>query len=66
MSKKASIIIHIDEDGEIISAKNVDLTPVKYGEKDKKINRTMIGARIFTPNGCCWKKTPSGWQCLPC
>lgn len=63
MKKKASIIIHVNEDGEIVSAKNVDLTPIKYDSKEK---RRMDGARIYTPNGCCWRQTPTGWKCLPC
>jgi len=63
MSKKASIIIHVNEDGEIISAKNVDLSEIQYDPDEK---RKIDGARIYTPNGCCWKLTSSGWKCLTC
>jgi len=63
MMKKASLIVHISEDGEVIHVKNVDLTDVVYNDPK---NRTMLGARLFTPNGCCWVKTPAGWQCTTC
>jgi hypothetical protein len=61
--KKASIMVFVGKDGKILEAKNVDLSPIKYAKNEKK---RIKGARVYTPNGCCWRWTPSGWKCLPC
>ncbi len=64
-SKKASLSIHIDEDGYIIDAKSSDGSEIKYHPEEKK---RIHGSRtrLQTPNVCCWKPTPLGLRCLPC
>lgn len=66
MKDRASLIVYLNEAGEVIHVRNVDLSEVEYDKDERDRNRTMIGARIFTPNGCCWRLTPTGWKCLPC
>jgi len=33
---------------------------------DKEETRNIIGSRLYTPNGCCWKKIGGVWKCVPC
>ena len=67
--KKASIVVYVDEDGNIIDAKNVDQTEIQYGEEERKANKKIAGgavvSRIYTPNGCCWRLVNGMWQCSP-
>lgn len=58
----------INEEGIVIDVKemhkNGQMLEVVYDENETK---NIIGSRIYTPNGCCWKKKPGdGWVCVPC
>jgi len=56
----------INDQGIIIQVKEVhpngQESDVKYDEQETK---NIIGSRLYTPNGCCWRKTPQGWVCKP-
>jgi len=62
--EEKDIVIHIDKNGYITLAKNVDGTEIKYHpEEQKKLHGNKT--RLLTPNDCCWRYTPQGWRCSP-
>jgi hypothetical protein len=65
------LIVVVNEEGKVIEAKELYETGTNYGKMgdvlyEKAEQRSILGARLYTPNGCCWIKTPNGWKCLPC
>lgn len=65
-SKEVSIIVHINECGEIVRVLNSEtkepLTDKDYDDEEKKRmdkDRTLL----YTPNGCCWRKVRGRWRC---
>jgi hypothetical protein len=73
----ASLIVWVNDAGEVIEAKNADKRTgdpvggdIKYGPEELKANKKFVGGafknKIRYPNSCCWKLTPSGWICGPC
>ena len=62
--EKNSIIIHIDGNGHITSATDINGKELKYHpDEPKRLHNTKT--RLLTPNDCCWRKTPLGMRCSP-
>jgi hypothetical protein len=62
--ERKTIMIHIDENGHIIWATNLDGSPLQYhSEEPKELHNTKT--RLLTPNDCCWRNTPTGMRCSP-
>ncbi len=76
--KGASLVVYLNEDGEVIAAKNVNKQSgeilkgeIEYGEDEKKANKKIVGGafktRLWYPNACCWRHLRgNGWVCGPC
>jgi len=75
--KGASLVVYVNEDGEVIGAKNVDKEKgqilegeIEYGPDEKKANKKIVGGALKTklmyPNRCCWVLVGGQWVCLPC
>jgi hypothetical protein len=76
--KGASLVVYVNDDGEVIGAKNLDKVTgdiregeIQYGEEERKANKKIVGGAYKTklryPNVCCWKNVPGiGWVCGPC
>jgi hypothetical protein len=76
--KGASLIVYVNDNGEVIGAKNVNREngqilegEIEYGVEEKKADKKIVGGalktRLMYPNACCWVKLPgNGWVCLPC
>ncbi len=60
------LIVMINDDGKVIEAMelltNGETRAIEYVKGEVK---SIRGAVLYTPNGCCWRKTPQGWQCRP-
>lgn len=71
--KGASLVVWVNENGEIIEAKEAHkdngtpISDVKYdpGEKRRMVKGER-STRLMYTNPCCWRWTPSGWVCGPC
>jgi len=64
--KEVSIVVHVNEYGEVVEVFNYDtkqaLTAEDYDEKETKRmdkDRTLL----YTPNGCCWRNVSGRWMC---
>lgn len=76
--KGASLILWVNEAGEVIEAKNVHKETgdpisedIQYGPDEIKANKKFVGGayknKIRYPNSCCWVFVPGvGWVCRPC
>jgi hypothetical protein len=57
----------INDEGIVVDAKellpNGQMREILYHKEETK---SIVGSRLYTPNGCCWLKTPNGWKCGPC
>jgi hypothetical protein len=58
----------INDEGIVIDVKEMQPNGLTRDvEYDPKETKSIIGSRIYTPNGCCWIKKPGdGWICVPC
>jgi hypothetical protein len=74
--KGASLVVYVNENGEVIGAKNINKkegnvleTPIVYGEEEMKIGKKIVGVnkptRLYIHNGCCWKSIGGKWICSP-
>ncbi len=75
--KDASLVLFVDDNGEVMHALNVDkesgkilTTDIADGEEENKANKKIVGgklkSRIVYPNTCCWKFLNGKWVCVPC
>jgi|APFre7841882630_1041343.scaffolds.fasta_scaffold338991_1 hypothetical protein len=75
--KGSSLVVYVNEDGEVIGAKNMHKESgniiegeIEYGPEEKSKNKKIVGGALKTklryPNSCCWKLVGSKWVCGPC
>ncbi len=75
--KGASLVVYVDENGEVISAKNVHKEEgnilegeIQYGEEEISKNKKIVGGtfktKLMYPNACCWRLIGGKWVCVPC
>jgi hypothetical protein len=75
--KGASLVVYVNEDGEVVGAKNVDKetgnalnTDPEYGPEEQKMNKKFVGGnfktKLWYPNACCWKLIGGKWVCVSC
>lgn len=76
--KGASLVVYVNEDGEVIGARNVKKETgeigddnIQYGPDEIKANKKFVGGnhktRLLYTNPCCWKWISGiGWVCGPC
>ena len=59
----AVIIIFVNEEGVVVGARDIKVKgdDIEYGEEE----RTLIGAKLYTPRECCWRKRQGRWICRP-
>jgi hypothetical protein len=68
--KGAKYAAFLDNRGEVLAVMIVDdggnVVPdqkLTYDEEEQDLGKTMIGASLRTPNGCCWKVVNGRWKC---
>lgn len=63
------IMVIVNEYGKVVDAKTVDsegtIRDIEYGDEEKRANKSIVGSRLYTPNGCCWRKVGGVWRCDP-
>lgn len=58
--KDAVIKLFINEDGVVVGAEDIEGDDIEYDEEELK---TLIDARLYTPNRCCWRRVCGKWRC---
>jgi hypothetical protein len=72
--KGASLVVYVNESGEVIGAKNINKeqgnvreTPIEYGDEEIKIGKKIVGGtkptKLYIHNGCCWRLIGGKWVC---
>ena len=65
----ARLMVIVNEYGKVVEAKGLDsegtIRDIEYGDEEKMKNKSIIGARLYTPNGCCWRLVGGVWKCSP-
>ncbi len=62
--EKGSLIVHIDENGYVTKATDVNGKELAYHPEEKKrIHGSKT--RLLTPNDCCWRLIGGVWRCRP-
>ena len=65
----SQLMVIVNEYGKVVEAKALDsegkIVNIEYGDEEKRANKSIIGARLYTPNGCCWRKVGGVWICSP-
>jgi NDP-sugar pyrophosphorylase family protein len=76
--KGARIVVYVNDDGEVIGARNVHPDTgvigddnIQYGKDEIAANKRIHGGahktKLRYPNVCCWKYMPGvGWICVAC
>ena len=58
--KGAVIRLFFNEEGVVVGAEDIEGDDIEY---DKEELKTLIGARLYTPNRCCWRRVSGQWRC---
>jgi hypothetical protein len=65
----SQLMVIVNEYGKVVEAKALDsegkIVNIEYGDEEKRASKSIIGARLYTPNGCCWRKVGGVWVCSP-
>jgi hypothetical protein len=75
--KGSSLVVYVNEEGEVIGARNVHKESgkilegeINYGDEEKKHNKKIVGGTLKTvlmyPNACCWRRVGTTWLCGKC
>lgn len=56
----AVVRLYVNEEGVVVGAEDLEGNDIEY---DKEELKTLIGARLYTPNRCCWRRVRGKWRC---
>ena len=56
-------VVYLDDTGQVIDAHDRDGRDLIYDEEEKGLKKDIIGAHLYTHNGCCWRKVAGVWKC---